>query len=267
MSRRGIWPSPLAEAFELAAAFRPRTQQPSRSWSGSLLSARKAFKAEGAVTVLPCVARVQGGGPVPLLSACVVSIHFVHLERSVVLHISQSTVHCFCDRGKQASKSSMPAHFSNGWPGGRQRTQSCQNTAEAGGVIFAHFGHAWAGQSAAHRYACAKYTLSVRAKHTILSCARGLQGYRSWGKILEVRQECADMAADGMAEALRLDCVRVWEGVTFLKKTQCSFRPSALRLRKVVQRARVERVDKMLPVTIGAVSCAAVLQMQERRSL
>ena len=54
------------------------------------------------------------------------------------------------------------------------------------------------------------------------------------------------MAADGVAEALRFDCVRVWEGVTFPKKTQRTFCPPALGLRRQRQRERAERVDRML---------------------
>ena len=58
------------------------------------------------------------------------------------------------------------------------------------------------------------------------------------------------MTADCVAEALGLDCFRVLEGVTFPKKTQRAFRPSALRLKQVVQRERAELLDKMLPVLV-----------------
>ena len=47
---------------------------------------------------------------VPLLGRWLVAfgcIRLVHLERSVVTNISQSTVHRFCDRGKQSSKGSL----------------------------------------------------------------------------------------------------------------------------------------------------------------
>ena len=68
-----------------------------------------------------------------------------------------------------------------------------------------------AGQSTAHKYTASKYTLSDRAKRAILSCEISP----------EVLQECADVAADGVAAELRLDCVRVWEGVTFRTFSAC----------------------------------------------
>ena len=93
----------------------------------------------------------------PLLGAWMVAfgcIRFVHLERSVVLYISRSTVHCFCDRGKQASKRdgfawSIPAHFSNGWPWWQAwqaaETKLPEHRRGSCGMIFDHLGHAWAG--------------------------------------------------------------------------------------------------------------------------
>ena len=39
------------------------------------------------------------------------------------------------------------------------------------------------GQNTAHRYAASKYTLSWRAKHTVLSCAKSLEHYKSWEEI------------------------------------------------------------------------------------
>ena len=56
------------------------------------------------------------------------------------------------------------------------------------------------GQTTAHGYAASKYTLSLRAKHAILSGARDVQSYQSWEEIPRV-------AADVVAEALRLDCI------------------------------------------------------------
>ena len=73
------------------------------------------------------------------------------------------------------------------------------------------------GQNTAHRYTASKCTLSLRAKHTVLSCANSLEHYKFWEEIPpEVLREITDVAADHVAKALRLDCLRVWEGVTLL---------------------------------------------------
>ena len=81
-----------------------------------------------------------------------------------------------------------------------------------------------AGQSTARRYAASKYTLSVRAKHTILSCAQDLQGYKPWDELpLKCFRSAQMWRADGV---------------------------SVLRLRTVSQRERAKHVDKMLPVTM-----------------
>ena len=55
------------------------------------------------------------------------------------------------------------------------------------------------GQNTAHRYAA-------------LSCAKSLEHYKSWEEIPpEVLRDITNVAADHVTEALRLDCIRVWE--------------------------------------------------------
>ena len=104
------------------------------------------------------------------------------------------------------------------------------------------------GQNTAHRYAASKYTLSLR---TVLSCAKCLEHYKSWEEIPpEVLREITNVAADHVTEALRLDCIRVWEGVTFSERTQRTVQPSASRLRNVAHTERAESSATMRPMSM-----------------
>ena len=91
----------------------------------------------------------------PLLGSWLVAFGCVrhkHVERSVVIRISRSSVHLWCARGKQAHKRQgfawcAPAFFSQGWPWAQHwlaaRRALPAGTAASAGVIFDRHGQGW----------------------------------------------------------------------------------------------------------------------------
>ena len=146
----------------------------------------------------------------PLLGAWLAAfrcIRFRHLERSVAERISQSTVHCYCKKGKQASHRGGFHWFDWRVFDDVLVATVWTHTGVTVAVGAPHVG-AWGLNWAVYGYAASKYTLSLRAKHAILSGARDLHRYQSWEEIPPeaLQGECAAVAADVVAEALRLDC-------------------------------------------------------------
>ena len=92
-----------------------------------------------------------------------------------------------------------------------------------------------AGQTTAHRYAASKYTLSLRAKRTVLSCAKSLEQYTSWEEIPpEVLRDIGGRSCRGGTPVGRSDLRRTSQpSASWLRKVaqaECSEGPSRMRL-------------------------------------
>ena len=91
----------------------------------------------------------------PLLGAWLVTfgcIRYAHLDRSSVRHMTESTVHCRCGKGKQAAKRdgfdwAVPAKFACGWNWAvAWRAAFCEVPSyrmKRCGLVFDHLGHTW----------------------------------------------------------------------------------------------------------------------------
>ena len=189
----------------------------------------------------------------PLLGSWLVAfgcVRYKHVERSVVMRISRSSVHLWCARGKQAHKRQgfawcAPAFFSQGWPWAQhwlaaRRTRAAQDLFRSDidwaeklttyswrrvgpslGVLLqwdeptlfslGDWQDRKASQAMPVHYAATRYSRSLRTKHYVLAIVRTLSQELTWEGIGVKTLESAQAgAAESVDHAVSDDRSTVW---------------------------------------------------------